>query len=209
MQKARRRIGRPPLSGPEALGNPLNAKSVEERRALFMEAAARLFGSKGYASTSIRDLTEEIGLSQGIFYYYWKDKKEILLEIHARAIALLNERLDRVLETTPEDRLEAAIRGHVEVALANRSLVTILSGEPAQSEETVGERRAYTDRFQRLVQEGTSAGIVRDDDPRIMTLAILGLCNSVGMWYKPEGKLSIEEITGIIARFARNGYEVR
>lgn len=206
----RRRIGRPRLSGPEAEANPLNALSPEERRALFLETAARLFEEKGYANTSVEDITRELGFTKGVFYYYWKNKREIVQEIHDRALGIINERMDRVMaeESSPAIRLEAAIRNHVEAVLESRSVIAVLLGDFAFSEETLEGRRAYARRFQALVEEGIAVGVVRDLDPKVLTYAILGLCNSVARWYRPDGRLSAEEVREIFAAFATDGWRV-
>ena len=94
-ESQRRRIGRPPLSGPEAEANPLSALTLEERRELFLEVAARLFEEKGYASTSVEDITGELGFTKKVFYYYWKNKQELVQEIHDRGLRVMNERLDK------------------------------------------------------------------------------------------------------------------
>jgi AcrR family transcriptional regulator len=204
----RRRIGRPRLSGPEAEANPLNALSPEERRALFLETAARLFEEKGYANTSVEDITRELGFTKGVFYYYWKNKQEIVHEIYDRALEAINERLDRVMadESPVAVRMEAAIRNHIEAVLENRSVISVLLGDFAFSEDTLKERRSYARRFQDLVEEGIAAGVVRDLDPKALTYAILGLCNSVARWYRPGGRLSAEEMRDVFASFATEGW---
>lgn len=208
MEIRRRRIGRPPLSGPEAEANPLNALSPEERRDLFLEAAAGLFEKRGYSNTSVEDITSELGFTKGVFYYYWKNKQEIVQEIHNRALGVMKERLDSATgdEGSPADRLEAAIRNHIEAVMQNRSIISVLMGDFSFSEETVEGRRAYARRFQELVEEGIAAGVVRDLDPKVLTYAILGLCNSVAQWYRPGGRLSAEEIRDIFAGFAAEGW---
>jgi TetR/AcrR family transcriptional regulator, cholesterol catabolism regulator len=204
----RRRIGRPPLSGPEAEANPLNALTLEERRGLFLEVAARLFGEKGYAGTSVEDITGELGFTKKVFYYYWKNKQEVLQEIHDRGLRVMHERLDRVVaeKSSPAARLEVAIRNHVETVLRDRSIIAALLGNFEFSEKTLEGRRAYTRRFQDLVEEGISAGVVRDLDPQMLTFAILGLCNSVARWYRPDGRLSSEEIRDLFTAFAAEGW---
>ena len=204
----RRRIGRPRLSGPEAEANPLNALSPEERRTLFLETAARLFEEKGYSNTSVEDITRELGFTKGVFYYYWKNKREIVQEIHDRALEMINARLDGVMakESSAAVRLEAAIRNHVEAVLENRSIIAVLLGNFAFSEETLEGRRAYGRRFQALVEEGIGAGVVRDLDPKVLTYAILGLCNSVARWYRPDGRLSAEAVRDVFAAFATDGW---
>jgi AcrR family transcriptional regulator len=207
-ESQRRRTGRPPLSGPEAEANPLNALTFEERRELFLGVAARLFEEKGYVNTSVEYITHELGFTKKVFYYYWKNKQEILQEIHDRGLAAMNERLDRVMadESSPAVCLEAAIRNHVETVLEDKSIIAVLLGKFAFSEKTLEGRRAYTRRFQNLVEEGIAAGVVRDLDSKMLTFAILSLCNSVAQWYHPEGRLSAEEIRDIFASFAAEGW---
>jgi AcrR family transcriptional regulator len=203
-----RRIGRPPRSGPEAENNPLNELTHEQRRALFLEAAAGLFESKGYKNTSVEDITRELGFTKGVFYYYWKNKQEIIQEIHNRGLELVNQRLDEVVagESSPAVRLEAAIRNHVETVMEDRSIIAVLLGNFDFSEETLEGRRAYTRRFQDLVEAAIAAGAVRDLDPEMLTFAILGLCNSVAQWYRPSGRLSAGEIRDVFAGFAAHGW---
>jgi AcrR family transcriptional regulator len=207
-ESQRRRIGRPPLSGPEAEANPLNALTLEERRELFLEVAARLFEEKGYANTSVEDITRELGFTKKVFYYYWQNKQEVVQEIHDRGLRVMHEQLDKVMaeESSPAVRLESAIRNHIETVLQDRSIIAALLGNFNFSEKTLDGRRAYTHRFQKLIEEGIAAGVVRDLDPKMLTFAILSLCNSVARWYRPEGRLSAEEIRDIFASFAADGW---
>ena len=44
---------------------------------------------------------------------------------------------------------------------------------------------------------GKTAGELRAGlDTRVTVKAIVGLCNSVLLWYRPDGKRSIEDIAG-------------
>ena len=55
-----------------------NVKPHEERRQEILETSARLFFDKGYAKTKITDIIEEIGMSKGIFYYYFESKEDVM-----------------------------------------------------------------------------------------------------------------------------------
>ncbi len=182
--------------------------SFEERRELFLEAAVKLFEEKGYKNTSVEDIAGELGFTKKVFYYYWKNKREIVQEIHDRGMALMNAQLDAVMEEErePGARLDAAIRNHLRTVLRDRSIAGTLLGDFEFSEETLRARREYTRRFQRLVEEGMAAGVVRKIDPQMLTFAILGLCNSVGAWYRSDGRLTDEEIIDIFAAFAACGW---
>lgn len=57
-------------------------------RAQLVDAAARVFASRGYSGTKILDIVKEAGLSSGAVYGRFRSKDELLLEAittHARA----------------------------------------------------------------------------------------------------------------------------
>ncbi|HSK85615.1 MAG TPA: TetR/AcrR family transcriptional regulator [Rubrobacter sp.] len=186
----------------------MNALTLGERRELFLKVAAKLFDRKGYNNTSVDDITGELGFTKKVFYYYWKNKNEVLQEIHNRGLRVMHEHLDEVIAKggSPATRLELAISTHVETVLRDRSIIAVLLGDFDFSKETLEGRRAYTRRFQDLVEEGIAAGVVVDLDPHMLTYAILGLCNSIARWYRPDGRLSGEEIRDIFTSFSTEGW---
>ena len=52
------------------------SKAPEERRRDFLTAAKKLFSQKGYEKTSVSDIVTEVGVAQGLFYYYFRSKQE-------------------------------------------------------------------------------------------------------------------------------------
>lgn len=53
-------------------------KEAEERKNEILDAAERLFGTKGFDGTSTNDILNEIGIARGTLYYHFKSKEEIL-----------------------------------------------------------------------------------------------------------------------------------
>ena len=53
-------------------------KDPDERRRELLACAQKLFYSKGYESTSVRDIVNEAGVAKGTFYYYFDSKQAIL-----------------------------------------------------------------------------------------------------------------------------------
>lgn len=53
-------------------------KKAEERKQEIVEAAKRLFNSKGYDATSMQDVMEDVGIAKGTIYHYFKSKDELL-----------------------------------------------------------------------------------------------------------------------------------
>ncbi len=57
------------------------------RKDLILQAAQKLFFSKGYEATSVGDLIAEAGVSKGGFYHYYKSKEQLLddlVEVHTQ-----------------------------------------------------------------------------------------------------------------------------
>lgn len=53
-------------------------KDPEERKNEIIDTAKRLFASKGYQKTQVKDIVGEIGVAQGLFYYYFKSKEQVM-----------------------------------------------------------------------------------------------------------------------------------
>lgn len=85
-------------------------ESQAQTRARLIDTAQQLFVSHGYGATSIRDIAEQAGYSQGAFYSNFSGKEELLLaflrrhmETEAAQLARLTEREGR----SPEQMLAA------------------------------------------------------------------------------------------------------
>lgn len=63
---------------------------TSEARARIVEAAQRLFLTKGYRRTTMDDIAQELGVSKGALYLYYRSKVDVLREIQAR-----NRRMSR------------------------------------------------------------------------------------------------------------------
>lgn len=71
---------------------PLGPKAARTRAAI-LEAAKRLFASKGYQATSVGDVANEAGVSLGTVYQYFRDRSDLVA-------ALLQAQVTRMLGQT-------------------------------------------------------------------------------------------------------------
>ena len=51
-------------------------------RGRIIKESIDLFNKKGFSKTSIQDIVDAIGVTKGTFYYYFKSKQELLMDIH-------------------------------------------------------------------------------------------------------------------------------
>ena len=58
-----------------------NLKLLEERKNEIIKAAIKLFAVKNYRTATVDDITTTLNISHGLFYHYFKNKKDLLQTI--------------------------------------------------------------------------------------------------------------------------------
>ena len=76
-------------------------RDQKDVRALVLNTALRLFLKFGYRKVTMRKIAEEIGYTPGTIYLYFKNKAEILYELHNEGFKRLQER--RTVQRKPLD----------------------------------------------------------------------------------------------------------
>src|SRR5437764_15411488 len=69
----------------------LRDEQVAQTRAALVEAGLRLFGSQGYAATSVEDLAKEARVTTGALYHHFPTKtalfETVFLEVHGELLS--------------------------------------------------------------------------------------------------------------------------
>ena len=71
---------------------------MEETRALLLATARKVFTERGYADTSMDDLTAQAGLTRGALYHHFGDKKGLFKAVAQQIDAELDAQLAQVFE---------------------------------------------------------------------------------------------------------------
>lgn len=80
-------------------------------RERLLEAAARCFARKGYASCTVTDISKEAGLAQGALYVHFRNKEALFLEMIRREHG---QGAQKAMEAIARDNAMAAILGIME-----------------------------------------------------------------------------------------------
>ena len=101
---------------------PQQKRSIEKRNAV-VRAGWELFCEKGYYQTNTAEIAKHAGVSTGIVYHYFQDKKAILKEVVALYIAGLEERMLELLDL-PSDKgsLMGALERMIDAAAASHTM---------------------------------------------------------------------------------------
>lgn len=172
----------------------------------------RVFRERGYHAASMQEIADAVGMQKGSLYYYISGKQELLFMILERAIDTITARIDSIYRSglPPREKLWQAIVSHVEVVSQRMDMLTILLRERhalTQSQQAVIDEKSnnYERLFQKILSEGVRSGDFRPMDTKIVSFGILGMCNWLYTWYKPQGRLGPREIGEIFAGMVFDG----
>lgn len=136
---------------------------MRSQRERLLEAAVRIVAEKGYAATTIGDLTREASISRTTFYELYPDKEACFLAAFDSVVEVLMRRIVRAYEAEEHwpERARAGLRALLETlaeepALARLAMVDISSVGPAAQRR----HRVAMQRLTPLFDEG------RDFAPR-------------------------------------------
>jgi AcrR family transcriptional regulator len=92
-----------------------------ERRERLLDAGLQLFGTVGYANSTIEGLCAEASLNARYFYEQFRSREELLRAVYTRHVWSVLDRVRRALESAsdPGLRLEAGLRAFVGAMLAD------------------------------------------------------------------------------------------
>jgi AcrR family transcriptional regulator len=172
-----------------------------------LEAAIRVFHKKGYASASIQDVAEEVGVLKGSLYHYIDSKEDLLARIFEDSAGHFLEMLEEAsgLDERPVERLRSFGRSCSLWYLRNIERVAIYATEwkhltGKRRKEVVVIRETYESRLAGLIGEVKEAGEAAPDlDVNFATYFIFGALNGLPAWYRRRGPDPAERIADAYA----------
>jgi AcrR family transcriptional regulator len=178
------------------------SKSERTRRRI-LDAAARAFQRRGYASVTLKDIAALAEMQAGSLYYHFDTKEELVEAVLDAgvdgAIAATREAVDALgPEAHPLARLRAAIAAHVRFVLAEDAYasanIRILGHVPdAVRARHLRRQRVYGAFWRTLFREAAQAGAIRADlDLSVARMLALGALNWSVEWYREGGRTPSE-----------------
>lgn len=181
-------------------------------RARILLEAARVFSESGVATASMREIAERVGVTKPAVYYHFPSKQHLHYEIHVQALdeALADLTSIREMDRPASWKLEAVISLILRSIAERRHVYTILLRDANRlSPEHWATIRAKGHQYHALLEEiildGQKDAEFAPVDPGSVGLALLGMCNWAYTWLKPEGRLSVPELSAQFADVLLNG----
>ncbi|MBN3045085.1 MULTISPECIES: TetR/AcrR family transcriptional regulator [Pectobacterium] len=158
---------------------------MEETRATLLATARKVFSERGYADTSMDDLTAQASLTRGALYHHFGDKKGLLAAVVEQIDAEMDERLQVISDTAEDawDGFRRRCRAYLEMALEPeiqrivlRDARAVLGGASPDSQ------RHCVESMQRLIDNLIRQGVVADADPQALASLIYGSLAEAAFW---------------------------
>lgn len=174
------------------------------RLAAIIEATLELANESGFQATSLRDLSEQSGLSMGALYAYFDSKETLLRMILDTVAGVVEEALGEppAALVTPAERLRWLLATHVALTEAMLPWFTFAYMEaksfpPEARAAAVASEERTEALIARILEEGAAAGAFRPGDGQMSAALIKPLLQD---WYVKRSKYRRRDISA--ARFA-------
>ncbi|OHW36923.1 TetR/AcrR family transcriptional regulator [Pseudomonas sp. 06C 126] len=158
---------------------------MEETRATLLVTARKVFSDRGYADTSMDDLTAQANLTRGALYHHFGDKKGLLAAAVEQIDAEMDQRLQAISNAADDEweGFRSRCRAYLEMALEPeiqrivlRDARAVLGGASPDSQRHCVESK------RRLIDSLMQSGIVAPADPQALASMIYGSLAEAAFW---------------------------
>ena len=185
-----------------------NPDSTHETRTRILEAAVKVFATKGYHDAKVDDIVSEAQTSKGAFYFYFPSKQDIFIALSDTFADLLESKLSEAMQSEIHglQQMDAALRVSLGLFSQYRGLAKIALvqavGLGAVFEE---RRRAINDRLTRLVQTRLEVAAAEGSIPPLKAdlaaRAWVGALNEIVIQWIYTGTPALEESLPELRKF--------
>lgn len=170
-----------------------------------IEVATKLMSEKGYEGTSLQMIADKVGITKASIFHHFEKKEAILLAILHDVVPPVT--IDLMLIVTNDslngcEKLKELIRMHMGYIAERGDVLKVYLTEfrhlsKGHKEKHLESRRLYTDLVLQIVKEAREEnfGQFQGLDPVIVANSLLGMCNWAVIWYRKNGRMSLDEIS--------------
>lgn len=172
----------PKLTRAERLRQAAQERREREKQELhraILDAAGELFLEQGYEGFSLRHVAERIGYSPGTIYLHFEDKDDVLFQVVNEGFAEFGQRLAAAAASTddPAERLRALGQAYITFGLNHPAHYQLMFMQRTDflMKKPAKDLDPHIHSFyilQQAVEAAMAAGVIRQDDPEIVSHAI-------------------------------------
>ncbi len=187
---------------PPSPARPILRARYDGKQREVVAAAAREFADRGFHATSMQHIIAATGLTAGGLYHYIGSKDELLVRICDQLLEPLLAQVRVIVdsEASAAVQLREIVRAWMSHVEHNRDHMLVFQQERLalergdQWQRVRGQRDAFEEMLLEVLVRGQRSGDFRFEDSDLTLRALLGMVNSTALWFRPDGRLSAEEI---------------
>jgi AcrR family transcriptional regulator len=160
--------------------------SPDNVRKKIIDAASILYARKGFADTSLQEISENAGVTRSVTRHYVKTKSEIMRMIMEDVLTIFHENLVRMTKDIddPKEKLTAALYIYLTVVDQQREKALLIyqkssSLDRASKSRVMQLEVDVSNIFAEIISEGIEQGVFREVDVDLMAFNIMMLAH---MW---------------------------
>ncbi len=160
--------------------------SSQATRARILEAAIKVFSTRGYHDTRMDDIVEAANSSKGSIYFHFKSKQEIFLGLIDTFINLLEDQVESIIDSPSHgsDQLSDINQAVIGLFDQYRSLAKIVLIQAVGLGEVFEERRRmvndrFCDMIEKRLQRSVADGSLPPMNTQIVSRLWVGAMNEL------------------------------
>ena len=182
---------------------------TDVQRERILQAATQLFATQGYANTTMAQIVRALDATKPFVYYYFRDKQEIFETLSWRPAVDCFTAMD----FPPDDhrpavqKVKEGIERLIRVTISHYPCAFFAYKEPQvyRPEYLAAQKklaRHFYDQLFPLLEEARRDGDLDFGETKITAFAALSLPGFLFSWYRPDGRLSPDEIANELSKLA-------
>jgi len=188
---------------------PPNVAADGVRRRI-LEGALRLFATRGFHGTSMRDLASSIELQPSAVYVHFASKEHLLAELVRAGHEAHHEEIRTALleaGADPVAQLRALVRAHARMHTRYPDLAIVVNTEletlsPELAAPGLALRKQSVALLVAVIERGTAMGCFSPPNTSVVAAAIGAIGLRIPHWYSPELGISPDDLAEIHVQLA-------
>ncbi len=190
-----------------------NTEKSLQKKEQIIEATLRLYAHRGYFLTNIRDITKAVGISSPTFYRYFRDKRELFIEIIEYVVRNFKKQIrqslkgEKDLSQRSKIMFETFYKHYPKIGeILNQLRSGVIIGDPWARQRL---SRLYQEMIEDLIKEFEAAiknGIIHPVNPVLLAYFNLAINEAAIHLSLMDDKHSIDEAMYFVGDILNNAF---
>ncbi len=183
----------------------ITTNEKKKKKAAIIKKAIEVFSQKGYHRTKVLDITDSINISTGTFYIYFRNKKDLFVEVVDDVFRNIVGEAAAAIKGERDFLKRLEIRGHVfyDNYTKYNEILNQLRAEMASDDLWPEEKlkkiyHGLTKPVIREIQTASEEGIIKEIDPDLLAYTLTGVIEIMSFRLSLDRKYSFQDVIAFI-----------